>query len=204
MRGYIVFLFLAVLLSGCAQRPVAPPVSTIPADQAWAKQQAHLEEIEHWEIQGKFSVKQPEQAVSANLSWRQSSPERYEIALTGPLGQGSVLLSGYPDKVIFKDAHGDTETAYNAELLLYHHTGWSLPIESLYYWTRGLPDPHYEYQYVLNEQGLLSQLKQHGWIVAYDSYQQYDGYSVPRKITLNYPDTRITLLLRTWQINPTH
>lgn len=189
---YIIILLLPFILIGCAQRPVVSPATSLD-----------VSEIEHWEIQGKFSVKQPAQAISANLFWRQYSPEHYEIGLTGPLGQGSILLSGYPDKVIFRDAHGDAEIAYNAELLLYHHTGWSLPVESLYYWTRGLPDPHYKYQQICDENGQLLHLKQHGWTVAYNSYQQYDGYIVPRKMTLNYPDTRITLLLRTWTINPT-
>ncbi|MFA6037332.1 MAG: lipoprotein insertase outer membrane protein LolB [Legionellales bacterium] len=193
MRNPILFLFLTFLLVGCAQHKVAPNMPT-----------ENLEDITHWEINGKFSVKQPDQVVSANLLWQQFASDRYEIGLRGPLGQGNVQLSGYPDKVIFQDAHGDKETAYNAELLLYHHTGWSMPIESLYYWVRGLPDPHYQYQVVRDEHGNLLHLKQHGWIVDYDSYQQTDDYTVPRRMTLNYTDTRITLLLKTWQINPTH
>lgn len=192
MRSYI-FLLLFLLLTGCAQQAVQQHAPS-----------RDLNDIEQWHIQGKFSVKQPAKAVSASLDWQQLSKNHYEIALTGPFGQGRVLLSGYPDRVILKDAHGDVEVAYNAELLLYHHTGWSLPIESLYYWTRGLPDPHYTYQFVDNEQGQLRHLKQHGWTLDYESYQQYDGYTVPRRITLNYPDTRITLLLKTWQINKPH
>ncbi len=189
MRYIMIILF--TLLAGCAQQPVKTPTHALDPN-----------DISHWEIQGKFSVVQPDEAVSANLSWRQYSPKRYEIALSGPLGQGSVLLSGYPDKVIYKDAHGDTEEAFNAELLLYHHTGWSLPIESLYYWARGLPDPHYPYQKIRDEQGALTHLKQHGWTLVYGAYQSYDDYLVPRKITLNYTDTKITLLLRKWSINP--
>lgn len=190
---------MSLMLAGCAQKAAQ---QTFPMEDAWEIQQTDLNEIEHWQIRGKFSLIQPEQALSASLNWQQMTRDRYEIALIGPLGQGSVLLSGYPDKVIFKDAHGDTEEAFNAELLLYHHTGWSLPIESLYYWTRGLPDPHYEYKYVLNSEGHLAHLAQHGWIVVYNSYQRVDGFDLPRKITLTYTDTRITLLLRTWQINP--
>jgi outer membrane lipoprotein LolB len=200
MRHIFVLLLLCpLLLTGCVKQSVNTSVSE---DNAWEIQQQQLNEIENWDIQGKFSIQQPHEALSASLNWRQYAQDRYEIALTGPLGQGSVLLSGYPDKVIFKDAHGDVETAYNAELLLYHHTGWSLPIESLHYWTRGLPDPHYEYQYTLNSQNYLAQLKQHGWLVVYNTYQMQDGYNLPRKITLTYPETRITLLLRSWHINP--
>jgi outer membrane lipoprotein LolB len=193
MRNKIIILLLSLWLTGCVQHHAAPDLLSETADP---------EAIEHWEIKGKFSVKQPDEAVSANLLWKQSSPSRYDIALTGPLGQGSVLLSGYPDKVVFQDAHGDIETAYNAELLLYHHTGWSMPIESMYYWVRGLPDPHYKYEYILNDQGLYSHLRQHGWTINYNTYQQVDDYMLPRKMTLNYTDTHITLFFRTWQINP--
>lgn len=192
MRYFYPILLFSLWLTGCVSQPARPDFEHL-----------HVSDIEQWEIQGKFSIQQPHQALSASLNWRQYAIDRYEIGLSGPLGQGSVLLSGYPDKVIFRDAHGDTEVAYNAELLLYHHTGWSLPIESLYYWTRGLPDPNYKYQYILNPQGDFAKLKQHGWTIVYNTYQEQDGYTVPRKITLNYPETRITLLLRTWQINPT-
>lgn len=193
MKNRIIILLLSVLLTGCVKHHAT---SDLIAENAAP------EDIESWQINGKFSVKQPDEAVSANLSWRQSSPLRYDIALTGPLGQGSVMLSGYPDKVVFQDAHGDFETAYNAELLLYHHTGWSMPIESMYYWVRGLPDPHYKHQYVLNDEGLYSHLKQHGWTIIYDSYQQVDDYVLPRKMVLNYSDTHITLFFRTWQLHP--
>lgn len=193
MNKTIIILLLSFGLMGCVKHHVASDLTTESADP---------NTIDSWLIKGKFSVKQPDEAVSANLIWRQESPEHYEIALTGPLGQGSVLLSGYPDKVVFQDAHGDKEVAYNAELLLYHHTGWSMPIESMYYWVRGLPDPHYKHEYVLNDQGMYSRLRQHGWTVIYDSYQYIDDYTVPRKMTLNYTDTHITLFFRTWQINP--
>lgn len=198
MRFYITFLIL--LLAGCASKPVTEPIPE-STEQAWEHQQQLMNEIDSWEIQGKFSIKQSQRLTSANITWRQSSPHRYEIALIGPLGQGSVLLSGYANRVVLKDARGKTDTASNAQDLLYKHTGWSLPIESLYYWVRGLPDPQYPHQYVLNEYGQLAQLQQHGWTLAYDTYQQYDGYFVPRKISLNYPATRITLLLRAWQVN---
>ncbi|MGA2654768.1 MAG: lipoprotein insertase outer membrane protein LolB [Gammaproteobacteria bacterium] len=193
MRNHIIILFLTLLLTACVKHQATPELPFEMADP---------ETIEHWEIKGKFSVKQPDEAVSAGLLWKQSSPDRYDIALTGPLGQGNVLLSGYPDKVVFQDAHGDKETAYNAELLLYHHTGWSMPIESMYYWVRGLPDPHYKYEYILDDQGLYARLRQHGWTIIYNSYQQVDDYRLPRKMTLNYTDTHITLFFRTWQINP--
>ncbi len=199
-------LLYILILSGCAHQPIAPPVNYLPTEDAWTVHQLQLERLENWKIRGKFSIKQDDKATTANLTWVQSTPDHYEIALSGPLGQGTVQLSGRPNQVIFKDARGNIDRARDAQTLLYQHTGWSLPIASLYYWTRGLPDPNYPSQYVLSDQGRVLQLKQHDWQLAYEEYQQYDDddeddYVVPRKIILWHDDTRITLLLNTWQIN---
>jgi len=194
-------LLLFLLLHGCASAPIAPPINYLPTEDAWAVHQVQLETLENWQIRGKFSIKQHNAATSANLTWQQRDEDHYEIALSGPLGQGTVQLSGRPNQVVFKDARGNIDRARDAQTLLYQHTGWSLPIESLYYWTRGLPDPHYDFQYSLTDHGHMHALKQHGWTLEYEEYQQYDGYTVPRKIILWHIDHRITLLLNTWHIN---
>lgn len=196
MRLHFVLLVSTFLLISCAQQPTRNA-----APESWEMRQVTMSEIETWEIQGKFSIRQQQEATTANLSWSQQSSEHYDIALSGPLGQGRVLLSGKPGHVTLQDARGRIDTARNAQGLLYKHTGWDLPIESLYYWVRGLPDPHYPEQHVLNAEQQIAQLKQHGWVLIFNEYQVDEGYVVPRKISLHYPETRITLLLNRWEIN---
>jgi outer membrane lipoprotein LolB len=189
-----IILLSALLITGCASKPIAPSDFAPP-------QQEQAEHITDWKAQGKFSLKQPDEAFSARMSWVQSAPDTYEIALVGPLGQGGILLKGNENSVKFQDPKGNISYARDGQALLQQKTGWSIPIESLYYWARGLADPHYPQKSAFNEKDELIALKQHGWILAYGPYQQYDGYTIPRKITLTHQNTRITLLLTQWQIN---
>ena len=49
--------------------------------------------MDEWHIKGKIGIKQGDEGGSAYLDWIQSQ-DSFHITLSGPLGQGTTIISG--------------------------------------------------------------------------------------------------------------
>ena len=196
-QGFILTL-MCLLLFGCST-PIRPTAAPKP-DQAWVEQQAKLSRLTHWQVSGVIGIVLNDQGGSANVSWQQNANGSYTIQFYEALGIGMTYLEGVPGKVVLISNKGKRYAATNAEILMREQLGWSVPVEGLVYWIRGMPIPNAPYQSQLNQYGTLAMLVQQGWTVQYLSYQQVGDVILPDKIKLQRHRLQVTLVIHRWNV----
>lgn len=186
-------LLLVLLLSGCAAVPPVPPdvAAIVSADRA---------AITRWQFRGRVSLTQGAQGWHAGLDW-QTSNDRYRLQVSGPLGQGALLLTGNSDGVTLVDSEGRIYTAPDAESLLQQATGWQLPVSGLKYWVRGLAAPESAARATHDDQGYLTELMQSGWTITYQRYHDVSGSAWPAKLRLERGDLAVRLVIDQWLLD---
>lgn len=189
---HLLSVVLMVLLAGCSQLQTREALT--PADPAPVLQ------LQNWSLDGRIGIRYDGEINSANLSWQQQ-PERYTIALTGPLGQGGLRIESDGRVVSLQQAGSDeVHRAATPEALMQQLLGWYLPLSHARFWVRGLPDPSLSWQGLAQEQGF----SQADWKVEYDRYTRAGTLVLPEKIRLTRPDLRITLVINRWTTDPPH
>ncbi|VAX09405.1 hypothetical protein MNBD_GAMMA25-963 [hydrothermal vent metagenome] len=195
---------LLLLLAGCASVPLPSEPVTSP-EQSWETRQQQLGELKNWQLSGRVIISNNENdAWRLDVIWQQQQ-DNYEIQISGPLGMGKVRLHGSNDGVFFYDSDGRAYYAQEPEQLLFEHTGIFMPVTSLYYWVRGLPDPTIkaELKSELDNWGRLSQLRQNGWSVDLKRYVQIDALQLPDKLFIhNEENVEVRMVVDTWEIYP--
>lgn len=197
---------LLVTLSGCVQHSRKMPMPPV-TDQNLLQHQQQLQAVGTWQAIGKLGVKTPDDGGSATLRWQQQDTA-YQIAFNGPFGQGNMSIEGEPGRVTFSGGGNPPQSAKTAEELMFKNTGWNIPVSQLAYWVRGLPDPTREVtHYTLNAQGLIDKLDQAGWKITYGEYINTPNLNeiiaMPGRITAEYKEMRLTLLIREWKLGGT-
>jgi outer membrane lipoprotein LolB len=185
-------LLLILLLSGCAAVPPALPPGVEPITDA------ERAAITHWQFQGRISLTRGEQGWHAGLDW-ETRPEQYRLQVSGPLGQGALLLSGTADGVTLVDGEGRVYMATDAEGLLLQVAGWRLPVSGMQYWVRGLAVPHVPYETARDARGRPLELEQSGWKISYQRYQEVAGSAWPVKIRMEHDELVVRLVIHQWQ-----
>lgn len=191
-------IFLLLLLGGCVHKgSLTPPQDVI-------EHQLQVQAIGDWELTGKLGLRTANDSGSASVKWAQQIAN-YQINLSGPLGQKSMIITGTPDKVRLEQTGEPAQEAKTAEALIKKSAGWTLPVTQLAYWVRGVPAPKLRITHLQqNESGLIAQLIQGGWRINYSNYrdQTFNGVilPLPGKITAEYSDVRLVLVIRNWQL----
>lgn len=193
---------LIMLAAGCAQQP------TLKTVENWDAHRAAASELHSWTLSGKLGARVPNDSGSARLRWKQQY-EEYRIDLSGPFGQGRVIIDTTDSGVRLRQGGEPPMEAASAEALLWEATGWRLPVEELTYWVRGIPAPDNNHTIVAwTEKGLVQQLRQSGWTLSYEEYQSVDQYTrqgpqtipLPGRIVAEQGDTRLTLIVYDWSL----
>ncbi|WP_119329516.1 lipoprotein insertase outer membrane protein LolB [Cysteiniphilum halobium] len=171
--------------------------------KAWQSYQQKLQKLTQWQASGVLGIIINRKGESANFIWKQNKQD-FWIQIYGPLGIGATTFSGNHHKVKLKRSNGEIVKSQNLEQLMQSQLGWSIPIEGLYYWARGLYMPQTPYSKILNNFGLIENLKQQGWQIQYKDYMLYDAqYPLAEKIIFRYgDDLKITLVIKSWLLNP--
>lgn len=198
MLRHLLLILSLLLMSGCAHR------STLTPPQNVLEHQRQLQAIETWELSGKLGIRTADESGSASTKWLQQG-SNYQINLSGPLGQKSMIITGTPDKVRLEQTGQPVEEAKTAEALIKKTAGWTLPVAQLAYWVRGVPAPKLRItQLQQNDSGLIDHLIQGEWSIHYSNYRDhpFNGATIPLpgKITAEYRDVRLILVIRTWQL----
>lgn len=192
-----ILLLVLLLASGCAHRSLTPPQDVL-------EHQRQVQAIGDWTLTGKLGIRTPEDSGSASLKWAQKIAN-YQINLSGPLGQKSMIITGTPDKVRLEQTGEPAQEAKTAEALIKKSVGWTLPVAQLAYWVRGVPAPKLRITHLQqNQNGLIDQLIQGDWNITYSNYrdQDFNGTTLPLpgKITAEYKDVRLILVIRDWKL----
>ena len=187
-----------LILSGCSHFSSQEQLSGSGQTSIWQAHKQKITPIDAWQINGKLGIRSAKDSGSAVIFWLQRQ-NYFDIHLSGPLGQGSTRLTGRQGAVSLEVSNRGTFQAPSAEALMQQQLGWSLPIENLLWWVRGLPAPQSKSQLQLNNDSLLASLEQDGWHIEYLSYRTENGLQMPERIKLSGADLNITLVIKQWQ-----
>jgi len=201
---HIIFMatLLLLMLPGCStlqlEDSASPAISQDVQNQLVKMREQQLAAITSWRLGGRFSLVTDGEAWSGKLNWIQQSNHEYLIQFSAPSGQGAMQLLGNDELAELRLANGDSFQATDADALMRQETDWELPINSLWYWVRGLPDPKLPQKIELDSENLIVKLEQESWIVNYNKYQQVESYSLPRKITVENETLKLRLIITKW------
>lgn len=193
-------LFFCFSLGGCISS--VKTTFPIPANKKIAYQ-AHLKSLvaqRNWQAQGLVGVRVNQKAQSANFVWTQKSSQ-FDIELYGPLGLGATYLQGRPGQVRLTTHDQKVYQAEDAGELMNQVLGWSVPVEGLVYWGRGMPEPGQPEQHTLNQYGFLATLEQNGWRIEYKRYRQAGALALPYQLVLTRPGIRVVAVFDNWREN---
>lgn len=202
MRNYLKGILLIVFfgLTSCASLSQKPQTLEAPKQSStWENRVATLSAIEDWNLKGALAARNNRDAFSANWQWHQNQAN-YTLALFGPLGSGSLQLTGSPHMVLLETSDGKKLTATSPETLLEQQLGWRLPVSSLYYWVRGLPVPGIPSQKQLDSSNRLTTLLQQGWRIEYSRYTSINHLDLPSKMLLNNAALNVKIIINQWQL----
>ena len=122
-RALLPFVFLAMLLAGCAQPPRTALVND-PANKAWA---------------GRLSLQvdsEPPQSFSAGFELR-GQPERGDLTLISPLGNVLGVVRWAPDQAELDQGNGSPQRYESLDALMTQVTGAAVPVSALFAWLQG-------------------------------------------------------------------
>lgn len=194
----VIILLVAVLSAACTTVATVSPDATNQENNFSNLRAQQLAVVQSWRFKGRFSLVTESEAWSGKMHWIQQSDSEYLIQFSDPAGQGAMQLIGNGELAELRLANGDSYQAADADALMRQETDWDLPIKSLWYWVRGLPDPGLPKKVSLDEQGLYTTLQQNNWVVNYKSYHQGDSYALPRKITVENETLKLRLIVMDW------
>lgn len=184
---------------GCAIRPER--IQPVDVDAAWEAHRAKLEQLNAWIIDGRISVQNADDGWQARVRWRQRN-EHYEMDVLDPFGRKVAALIGSPRGVALTTSRGRSAYAADPEALMQRMLGYSLPVSGLRYWVRGIPTPLDQADYVkLDTFGRLATLRQSGWDVNYQEYQDYVGIALPEKMILTNKTLKIKMVVNDWRLD---
>lgn len=195
----ILWIVLAALtLSSCATFAPTPSAPAVPTAN-WAERQTALNRIQSWFLNGKIAVQTTKDSGSAAVNWTQRQ-RSYNIAITGPLGAGSLKLAGSPSGVNLQTSDGKSYSAKSPEQLLASKWGFNLPVSNMRYWMRGLPVPGTPATTHFDQNARLTSLDQQGWHIEYLSYANAGGIDLPEKLSITSAMMRVKIIVYQWRV----
>jgi outer membrane lipoprotein LolB len=185
-----VWFCLVFLMSACTVVPVEPEVHYSRAARR------HLYELEHWSFEGRLALTGQKDSWSANITW-EHGPEEERIKLSGPLGQGTVIIQLTGNVVTIDRGGNDVQTSAQPEEFINQQLGLIVPVKSLRYWVVGLPEPAQSFQET------AVGFNQARWLNEYKEMQTVDGESMPRKMAVMNDQVKLKVIIDHWILNDT-
>ena len=191
---YVALIAVLMLAAGCA---ATRQTYDLPDIGDWDTRVAVLGDIREWQFKGRIAVKAGDEGFNGRLSWEQDE-EAYRATVSGPLGMGTVRISGDGRAVMLTDKDGVATEIDDVELELRYRYGWSIPVDSLRYWALGIPDPARPAVTEFDDEGALRRLEQGGWNVDISRYSEGGGQLMPRILSASNSDTRVRVVIDRW------
>lgn len=198
-RGAVTGLSLTLLvLSGCVQ------LARVSEPAAASLRQLELAELEDWELRGRLAFKDATgEGGQASLRWWQTG-QVSRLRVAGPFGAGAYELTVAPDEVRIRDGQGERSVAYAGqdalEQLLREQLGWDFPATAARYWVLGVADPAVTATAVRDTDGGLTSLEQHGWLITYQRFAEFDGVMLPVKLKMQSVRAELRMVVSKWTL----
>lgn len=187
---------VALALGACATpRPDDP----LQAERAplYDQRAERLLAQESWTLDGRLAVNDGDQGGSGRLQWRQA-PEGSRLDFHGALGRGAWRLTVDPGGAELAFATGERYRADSVNELIRDQVGWSVPVQPLTWWVRGLAAPGRVESRQLDADGTLSSLHQDGWKIEFSRYLDVAGTPMPARLTARSDQRTVKLAVKRW------
>ncbi|MCK4866263.1 MAG: outer membrane lipoprotein LolB [Gammaproteobacteria bacterium] len=197
MKRFI--LLLAVItLTACTTTP--PHEFVADPDEKWEQRKSELSEINDWLLNGRIAIINGDESWHMSMKW-QRHDDKYILDLSGPFGAGHAQLTGTKNGVVLVDSDQNYFFADNPDRLLQEVTGLRMPVQSLLYWMRGLPDWDVKNKnQKLDNYGRLALLEQAGWRIRFKRYINVDKHELPQKIFIDGFDLKVKIFVDDWDL----
>lgn len=195
---YFIFLLAVISLTACTSTPLR--VLVTEPDKKWEQRQTELSKINDWHLAGRVAIGNGDELWHLNMQW-QRYKDKYILDLSGPFGIGHTQLTSSNDGVVLVDGNQNYFYAESSERLLQEVTGLRMPVNSLLYWIRGLPNWKVNKdKQLIDEFGRLVVLQQDGWQVRFKGYSNVEQHELPQKIFITGYDLKINIFVDEWDL----
>lgn len=177
----------AAFIAGCASAPRAPDADAVPDPGS----------LRHWSASGRMAVAAGSDGGSGSFDWRQDGAVT-RLDLRGPLGAGAMSLQITPDALTLTDGTGRSLDADAARAALRARLGADLPWSHLRYWMLGLPAPAEVATSREFDATPWRVIEQSGWTLAYDSFADVGGSSLPQRFSAQHGEVRVRVIVDRW------
>ncbi len=194
----LIFLLAVIFLTACTTP--TPHSYVADPDKKWLQRQTELSEINDWSLNGRVAIINGHEAWHLSMEWQRHN-DKYILDLSGPFGVGHAQLTGTREGVVLVDADGNYFFADSPDRLLQEVTGLRMPVKSLLYWMRGLPDGNITKEKLkIDEFGRLQQIKQDDWHVRFKQYVNVDQHELPQKIFIDGYNLKVKIFVDEWNL----
>jgi len=146
-------------------------------------------------LEGRLSARHGTDALTAHVDWRHA-PGQDSITLASPLGQALAVMERTPQGVTLQAADGRSVAGESFDELTQSALGFPIPVEGLAFWARALAHPGSAYRAERDSAGRVQTLDQDGWAIVY--VYADDAATLPRRVTLAYPDIELRMVIDAW------
>jgi outer membrane lipoprotein LolB len=199
-----ILLMISLLgLYGCSTR-IDVPIDDSFVVQGSDARNAQLNELQHWQINGKIAFIKAQERQSATLFWQHDREKNTEsLNLSTIFGINILQLESKEDYFTLK-VDGKSYQTSDLDQLIYSLTGLALPTRAMNHWLKGLaflPNDHVQY----NEKtqlpdSLTSSYNNKLWQISYKKYHQIGHYQLAKQFLITQGDLRIKLVVHSWTI----
>jgi outer membrane lipoprotein LolB len=180
--------FVVLLLSACAS------VSKLPTGLYSQSERHYLYDIRRWNLDGRVAITSSKDSWSAHIEWNHR-PNSEAIKLSGPLGQGAIVIELADGIVKIDRGNGNIQTSNQPEQFINQQLGLFVPLQSLRYWAVGLPEPDQDFQETVD--GFV----QDEWLIAYKEQQKTNIGAMPHKMSVSNEQVKLKLIVDQWELN---
>ncbi len=203
MSRYLLLTALILALNGCVTTPELSEQITDESHDRWAQRQQKLSSVHNWEIRGRVALFAGDDVYNLGLSWILEE-NHSTLKLEAALGQGMIQLEKNKTAVTLTTTKGETYFGENAEQVLLQSTGWSIPVEGLESWIKGINHNNSEYFPDIDSAGRARSLRQDDWKINYLKYEKTtaDGQNnleLPQKIYMKRQNLALKIVIDQWQ-----
>lgn len=199
MKRFI-FLLAVISLTACTSIPTPPKALVADPDKTWEQRKLVLSEINDWHLDGRMAIINGDESWHLNMTWQRHA-DKYILDISGPFGAGRAQLTGTDEGVILIDSDENYFFANSPDRLLKEVTGIRMPVQSLLYWIRGLPDWNIEKdKQKIDDYGRLKQLHQDGWRVRFKRYVDSGKYELPQKVFIDGHELKVKIFIDEWDL----
>jgi outer membrane lipoprotein LolB len=200
--SYCFFALILVYLAigGCATLPETVD-RTAMEQRRFKDREVEIDSHQDWTLNGRVAIKAEDEGWNARIRWVQRG-ENFDIRVIAPFGRGTFKISGAPGQVALTDPDGEVYSADAPEALMQSQLGWSLPLQGLRYWVRGITEPSGAIaQLNLDPDARLRDLQQSGWRVSILDYRPVDTVELPARLFMLSDRLEVRLAIENWALS---